>query len=394
MPHFSYKAKKGPKEIVSGVMEAQTAEEAIDALSDSGLLPITVTEIKAGVSPKEAASELSSPAAGSKTSLFSRVKSSEITLFGRQLASLLKAGVPILRALSIISDQSANPRFKKILSQVYEEVKDGSPLSSVLAKYPKFFPPIYIAMARTGEDSGTLQEVLTRISDYRKKQEEVFSRVRTAMAYPALMAITGAGTIIFMLAFVIPKLTSLFSSMGEHLPLPTRILMASSAVFQNRWLLAAAAFGAAAAVLLFRFQGKKMHVLWSHLSLKIPFVKDFVMKVEIARFARTFELLMKSGIPVFRAIEITAPVLDNVVLRNEIARKHDEIAGGGSLGQGLKQAKVFPLFMTNLVSVGEESGKRDEAMGEIADYYEQQTDEAIRIMTSLLEPLMILGMGD
>src|SRR3989338_7620905 len=146
MPHFSYKAKKGPKEIISGVMEAQTAEEAIDALSDSGLLPITVTEIKAGVLPKETAPELhshiagSTRAAGFRTSLFSRVKSSEITLFERQLASLLKAGVPILRALSIISDQSANPRFKKILSHVHDEVKDGSPLSSVLAKYPKFFP--------------------------------------------------------------------------------------------------------------------------------------------------------------------------------------------------------------------------------------------------------------
>jgi type IV pilus assembly protein PilC len=169
--------------------------------------------------------------------------------------------------------------------------------------------------------------------------------------------------------------------------------MGVSGVFRNPWLFAAAAVVFAIGVFLFKFRAREMHILWSRLSLKIPLIKDFVMKVEIARFARTFELLMKSGISVLRAIEVTAPVLSNDVLRGEIAKKYEEIAGGGSLGQGLKQAKIFPLFMTNLVSVGEETGKLDEAMNEVANYYEQQTEEAIKIMTSLLEPLMILVMG-
>jgi type II secretory pathway component PulF len=401
MPHFIYRAKKGPTAVVDGSIEAGSQDEAVEKLSQMGLLPITLSE-----GPPEASLPADSPkkngekkevvprdSAILKKRLFSRIKSSEITIFGRQLAGLVKAGVPILRAIWIISEQSDNPRFRAVLDHAQDEIKNGRTLSSVLAEYPKLFPPVYIAMVRTGEDSGTLQEALMRISDYRQRQEEILSRVKTAMAYPILMAVTGIGTIAFMLTFVIPKLTGLFSTMGGSLPLPTKILMKISSYFQMPlfWIVTAVAIFAA--VILLKTRTAQMKVLWSRLSLSLPLVKDFILKAELARLTRTLELLIKSGTPILRSIEITTPVLSNTVLRDQFGASHDEIMGGSSLGKSLKSRKIFPLFMTNLILVGEETGKLDDSLSEIAVFYERETDEKIKIMTSLLEPLMILVMG-
>ncbi len=401
MPHFVYRAKKGPTEVLTGVVEAATEEEAVNRLSDEGLIPVSIREASTSEkAPKEVSSAPPAPAAAptpttaAPAGLFSgRIKSSEITIFSRQLSTLLKSGVPILRAFWILSEQTQNPRFKSVLLHTQDEVKNGKSISAVLSQYPKLFPSIYIAMVRTGEDSGTLQESLMRIAVYRQKQEQIISQLRTAMAYPALMAVTGAGTVIFMLTFVVPRLTHLFATMGEHLPLPTRILIAVSHVFEQKWLLGILAALIVGGIAFVKFQTEKVRQLWSRLSLRLPFVKGFVLKAELARFARTLEILIKCGVPILKAIEITAPVLGNVILRAEFDQTRKEIAEGGTLGQSLKKSKHFPLFMTNLTSVGEESGKLDEAMEEIANFYERETEEAVKVMTSLLEPLMILAMG-
>ena len=403
MPAFLYRAKKGPTEVVNGQVEAATLDEAVEKLDQMGLFPIHLNEVtaetkipaSAETDPKK--TEKDAPRAieakPAKPGIFSRVKSSEITMFGRQLSSLIKSGVPILRALWIISEQTQNPRFRHFLDDAQKQINNGKTLSGVLAEYPKLFPPIYVAMVRTGEDSGNLQEAMLRISDYRQRQEEIMSRIRTAMAYPALMAFTGMGTIIFMLTYVIPKLTSLFSSLGSHLPLPTRILMKVSHDFQNPWFWLSVAGVFLAFFLAVKLRAEQTKYLWGALSLKIPGIRSFVMKADIARFSRTFELLIKSGLPILRAIEIATPVLNNRVLRKQFERAREDLTGGGSLGRSLRDCKVFPLFMTNLITVSEESGRLDEAMQEIAQFYERETDEAIRIMTSLMEPLMILVMG-
>jgi type II secretory pathway component PulF len=401
MPRFSYEAKKGPTDRVSGVIDAATADEAVDKLSDQGLIPVRLEETSATASASQAAgSPVASAARGgtAKASrkqivLFSRIRSKEITLFGRMLAGLLRAGVPILKSLWVISEQSENPRMKDMLTHAQDEIRNGRTLSDVLAQYPSLFPSIYIAMVRTGEDSGTLPEALLRVSEYRQKQEEIFSRVRTAMAYPILMAVTGAGTVAFMLTFVIPKLSGLFSTMGGALPMPTRILMSVSAVFQNRFFWIAVGAALIGLVALLKAKPAAVKSLWSRVSLKLPIIKGFVIKSELARLSRTLELLIKSGTPILRSIEITAPVLGNTVLSKSFAAIREEIAGGGTLGKSLRERREFPLFMTNLILVGEEAGHLDESLSEIAQYYERETDEAIKVMTSLLEPLMILVMG-
>lgn len=399
MPQFAYRAKKGPSDVVNGTLEAASVEEALEKLDGMGLLPVRVDEVGAskadGAAPKKRASD-SAPAQAApapRRLKGGRIKSSQITMFGRQLSSLIKSGVPILRALWIISEQTDSVALRAFLSQAQDEIKNGSTLSSVLVRYPKLFPPVYIAMVRAGEDSGTLQETLLRVSEYRKKQEDLASKVRSASAYPALMALTGAGTILFMLAFVIPKLTTLFDRMGEALPLPTQILMAVSNALRTPPFWAGAAVLAAAVTAAVRFKSERASLFWSRAALSAPFVKDFVLKTELARFSRTLELLVRCGTPIMRAIEITAPVVENRVLRRVFEQAQKDLGGGGTLGQTLKRSRDIPLFMTNLVSVGEESGSLDDALGEIASFYEAETEEAVKTVTSLLEPLMILGMG-
>lgn len=398
MPKFAYRAKKGPNDVLNGVVEAVTEEAAIDQLSEEGLIPVMIRELKPNESvEKEGAAAPTQtaplPKALGNVHFSRRIKSSDITIFSRQLATLLKSGVPILRAFWILSEQTENSRFKAFLIHAQDEIKNGNPVSSVLAEYPKLFPSIYLAMIRTGEDSGTLQEALLRVSVYRQKQEAVLSQIRTAMAYPALMALTGIGTVTFMLVFVVPRLTNLFTSMGEHLPLPTQILIGISNVLRQKWLLAILILLVVGAALFVRLKATQCRRIWSRISLRLPIVRGFILKSELARFARTLDLLIKSGVPILKAIEITAPVLSNVLLREEFDKTRRELAEGGSFGQSLKQSKFFPLFMTNLISVGEESGKLDEAMDEIASFYERETEEAVKILTSLLEPLMILVMG-
>ncbi|MFA5118410.1 MAG: type II secretion system F family protein [Candidatus Omnitrophota bacterium] len=383
MPVYSYRAKKDPQNIVEGRIEGRSEKEAIERISALGYIPVHIEEC--GVS------------AARETTSFNRftgnVRSAEITIISRQLASLLKAGVPILAALNIISEQSENSSLKAMVRNIHDAVKEGSTFSATLMQYPRIFPPIYIAMVRVGEDSGSLPEMLLRISEYRSKQEEMFARFRMAMAYPMLMAMVGVGTIIFMLTFVMPRLLNIYNNIDQKLPLPTRILISVSEGLRH-WgvwiLLVLVAVIFVAAKQLKSTAGRSF---LSVFKLHVPVFGKFILKAELSRFCRTLELLIKSGIPILKALEVGIPILENEVIKGKLRTSYKDLEQGGSFGRSLKNASLFPLFMTNLLIVGEESGKLDEALSEVASSYERDTDEAIKVMSSLLEPLMILGMG-
>ena len=393
MPTYHYKAKKGT-EAVEGRIEADSEKAAVEKLSLSGHLPLRV-ELEDGSQETSGNGLKPFPANPAKIPVKSkgRVQSKEITLFSRQLASLLKSGVPILKALDIILEQSENPYLKYVLGNIHREIKEGSTFSSAFQNYPKIFPAIYIAIIRSGEDSGSLPDALLRISDYRAKQEEIVSRVRMALAYPVLMAVVGAGTIIFMLTFVMPRLLRLFSNMGQRLPLPTRVLMAlSSGLRQWWWLIILVLVG----VVLFvrsRLKTEQGRMFWSALELKLPLFGRFILKAELSRFSRTLELLIKNGISILRAIDVAIPVLNNEIIKKQLKESYKDLEQGGSFGRSLKKSKLFPPFMSNLIIVGEESGRLEGALSEIASSYERDTDERIKTMANLLEPLLILGMG-
>lgn len=398
MATFKYRAKEKEGKTVEGHVEAATDSEAIEQVTRLGYIPMRIEQVATGKN-KEATSAMPgvSGARQGKSrfhlSLKGGVKGKEITAFGRQLASLIRSGVPILQAIGIVNEQSENPAFKKMLDQLYEDVKNGAPFSQAMSKYPDFFPPLYLALIAAGEFSGNLDQSLLRVTEYRQKQEEILSRVRSSMIYPALMALTGAGTIIFMLTFVMPRLLGVFSRLGGELPLPTKILMQVSAGARSPWVWGAAVIAFALTILLLRNEKMRKSAAVGRFVLGLPVVGGFVMKVQIARFTRTLELLVKSGIAIIDGIQTAAPVVSNPLLKNELLKCLKNIREGGSFGKSLKASRCFPNFMTNLISVGEESGKLDEALGEIANFYEREADEATRIVTSLLEPLMILAMG-
>jgi type II secretory pathway component PulF len=388
MAIYIYQAKKDPQNTIEGRIEAQSEREAIEKISLLGLVPVSLRADN--VSAVESAGPQVMAEAG-KSGV--RLSSREITIFSRQLASLLKSGVPILRSLIIIRDQATNRKLKSIVQNIYKEVEAGSVFSSVLAQYPRVFPALFIALIRAGEDSGALPEVLFKISDYRAKQEEVVSRFKMAMVYPALMAFVGIGTVIFMLTFVMPRLTRLYKDMGQGLPIPTKILIAVSTGLAQGWVWALLIIVAGIIIIKRYSLTKAGKIAKSVIQLNLPLFGNLVLKSELARFSRTLELLLRSGITILRAINVTIPVLDNEIIKSQLTASYKELEQGGSLGRSLKNSKIIPPFMTNLLIVGEETGKLDDALTEIAASYERDTEEAIRMMASLLEPLMILVMG-
>ncbi len=382
MNTYKYRAKKNAREIIEGVIEAASDKDAIEQLSAMGYLPVRL--------------EQAVPARDENRSSSRRkptVRSRTITVFSRQLASLLRSGMPILKGLSIIREQSDNAHFKEVIGSIHDRIKEGGTFSSALSDYPSLFPPLYIALIRSGEDGGSLPGALLRIADYRAKQEELVSRFRMAMMYPALMALVGLCTVIFMFTFVMPRLTGIFLNMGQQLPLPTRVLISISQAVRQ-WGFALVVVAAAAALIAWKQSrtraGRK---IFGFVGLRIPLFGALLIKSEIARFSRTMETLLRNGIPILRAMEISIPVIGNEVIREQVGKSYKVLAEGGSLGKSLGNVPFFPAFTSNLIIVGEESGKLDEALSDVAAIYEAEADETLRVLANLLEPLMILGMG-
>ncbi|MFH1478841.1 MAG: type II secretion system F family protein [Candidatus Omnitrophota bacterium] len=392
MAIFNYRAKKETGERIEGRIEAQSEKEAIERLSKQGYLPISLEEEKSG-SQSTPTKESAPPITAAVKASRGRIKSRDLTLFTRSLASLLKAGVPILGALSVVLEQSESPRLKEILRNIYNEVKRGATFSSVLSRYPNVFSYLYVAMIHAGENSGDLPEALLRISEYRIKQEEMFSRIKMAMTYPVIMAVVGLGTIIFMLTFVMPRLMGIFLNMGQALPLPTQILILISDSLRKGWFWIALVSGIFILTVNRHSKTKAGKFYFSLLKLKLPIFGNFTLKAELARFTRTLELLVKNGISILKAIEIAIPVLGNEVIKEKLKKSYKELEEGSSFGKSLKQSKLIPLFVSNLITVGEESGKLEDVLQEISDSYEKDVDDAIKMMSNMLEPVMILVMG-
>jgi len=382
MPLYKYRAKEGAEKIVEGNIEASSKEIAMRRIEEMGYFPVKVDEL----------SQASVPVTVYKSRL--KVKFKEVTTFTRQLGTLIRSGVPILRALGVIVEQASNANLKSVAGGVYAELKEGTKLSDSLAEYPRIFSSFYTAMIKAGEDSGNLDEVLFRIADYRQAQEDIISKVKLALIYPVIMLLVGIGTIVFMLTFVVPRLMRIFQDIGQDLPPITKILISLSGYltsFKGIILLAG--------ILIFIFMvglelrkktGKR---LLGMIQLHLPIIKDLVLKKELARLSRTLELLIKSGVPILNAIELTAPIIDNEIIRENFLRGHKELKQGSSLGDTFRRFKFFPPFMTSLIGIGEESGKLELSLSELANAYERDTEDRIKAFTTILEPVMIVIMG-
>ena len=381
MPIFEYKAKMKSAETVLGEIFAENKEDAVEKIHQLGLMPISLNE--KGSSPQQ-------QAVVTKTG---GLKRKAVYFFTRQLTSLLRGGVPILRALEIIAKQAKEPCFHSVVQSIYQGIREGKSFSDCLLEYPKVFSPFYVTMIRAGEESGRLKEVLIDIAHYLHAQEELSGKVKMAMAYPMLMLLLGIGTVFYILTSVMPQLTGLFTNLGQNLPGPTIIVMRASDFCVQWWWLILVVTGCLWAIFSQWGRSKSGQAALSQIKLMIPWLGDFWLKVEFARFCRSLQLLIKSGISIVRALQLSIPVIDNQLIQQQLLKCQEDLVAGRALSQSLQQANLVPPMVAQLIMVGEESGSLSETLEDIGESYEQETGETIKLMTTLLEPLMILIVG-
>ncbi|MBN2301052.1 MAG: type II secretion system F family protein, partial [Lentisphaerae bacterium] len=317
----------------------------------------------------------------------------DVTMFTRQLAGLTKSNVPILRALFTISEQTENRSLQKVVADLERTIRDGNMLSDALAKYPKLFSDLYINMVRSGESGGVLDIILARLSEAREAEEDLKRKVRAAMAYPILIIIVGLATVGVLLTVFLPQVIDLFKDYHD-LPLPTRLLIAISEFASHNWhwvalilMLAGVTFRRLAAM-------ETGRAFADRIKLHIPLFGKFLRLTDIARFARTLAILLDSGIPIDRALTLSANTLENTILRDEIRDVRNAVVEQGvPLSFGLRKTQYFPLLVSNMAAVGEEAGRLDETLIEVASFYEKELDARSALTTSLLEPVLILIVG-
>jgi general secretion pathway protein F len=384
MGTFLYKARDRGRRMVEGSLAAETEQEALAKLGDLGYFPLSIEAEERGAPGQPRPQPLRR---------VTKVRRRDVTLLTRQAADLLASGLTLMRALDVLREQTEHARVQAVLTDVASQVREGRSFSDALAAFPRIFSPLYISLVRSGEVGGMLADVLARLADLSEKEEEVYGKVRAALAYPALILLVGMGTVAALLIFVIPKLVSLFQEVGQTLPLPTRMLIALSRWLASYWwLLGLVAVGGA--VLAKRgTRSPAARLALDRAKLHLPVWGTLIRKVEIGRFARTLGTLLRHGVPILPAMQVVVQATGNELLRGELQRIGEQLRGGATLSQGMRRGHLFPTLVTHMVAVGEEAGALDRSLFKIADTYERETDRVIRFMTSLVEPLMILIVG-
>jgi general secretion pathway protein F len=311
----------------------------------------------------------------------------------RLVATLLKANISIVDSLAAVARQSDNPRLSRVLNEVRRAVTEGKSLAGAMGEHPWVFPDLYINMVRAGESSGTLDQVFLRLADFTESQARLRSRIMGAMTYPVIMLFLGTGVVSLLMAFVVPKLTVMFSEMGGKLPAITRGLIAVSEFVQNWWHVSLGCL-VLAAWLFARYRktdtGRK-HL--DRLLLRLPLFGGLMRLVGVARFSRTLGTLLHSGVPIITALEIVKHVIGNSVLSDAVEAARLSVKEGEALGPPLLRSGQFPAMVVHMITVGEQSGQLEEMLDNVAGAYEMQVDGKINVLTALLEPLMIVGMG-
>ena len=380
MPSYIYKAKNISAQTITGHLSAQNQDEAFDVLYQQGLVPVSIEEeTEGGVLVSDIRE--------------AHVKSKEVYLFTKQLSGLIRSGVALLKGLEVIASQTKNVYFAKVIGDVAAAVKAGRSLSAALSDIPAIFSPLYISMIRVGEEMGQLREVLADIADYQKRQEEMSSKVAGALVYPLVMLCVGTATVFFILTFVMPKIAAIFVGTGEKLPWPTVFIMAISQFLKVFWI----PIVMAVAVMVVTFNRWRASpsgtIIIGYWLLRMPFIRDLVVKADMARFARTTYLLLNSGLTLVRAIEVAAATIHNPQLKADIFVCVECLNAGENLGGCLKRSAFFPEVFTQILTVAEESGALDDALKDIAESCEADVNESVKTMMTLLEPLMILAVG-
>jgi general secretion pathway protein F len=388
---YMYSAKKGPSEVVQGAVDAENQDAAVAKIIEQGLVPVLVEE--EGVYRRKGSPSRQAPRA--KTALFGGgANRSHVYFFTKKLKTLMKSQIPILSCLYMLEEQAEHARFREVLSSMIAMVRDGANFSQTLERYPALFPPLYTSIIKAGEASGTLETSLDQIARYLDNERQMSMKVKSSLAYPAMMIAVGAATIIFLMTFVIPKLTILFVDFADRLPAPTKILMAISAFLsKNQSALFISII--AGAVFLFYTRGSAWQRRMAYrIKKKTPIVRGIIYNESLSRLARGLSVLLSSGVSVLDAIKISAPLVDDPDAQRDLGEAYKRIMTGTGLEESFRSTCAFlPDMFIRMVAIGEASGRLDEILLELANGYAEEVEAKTKMMTSLIEPMAILVVG-
>lgn len=384
MSRFAYSAIRDSGERTSGVVRSASTAEAARKLVALGLHPISIhTEAQQSASGNQLA-----------RSLFGRVKTTDLSVFTRQLASLLKAGMPMVQALRALHRQSSNAELTRIIADLDETLSsDAASLSDAMERHSRVFSPVYRGLVRSGEESGNLAEVLNKMAKHLSQSAKLRGQVAGAFIYPIFLVLMGTGAVVVLMTFVVPKFKELFSSFGQQLPWPTRVLITTSSFLASWWwaILFVSLMGGMVGILAIRKPGTRT-ILDRHL-LKVPYIGPVLMKVEVARIAQTLSTLLNSGIRMLDALQITGATTKSLAIRATFSTITSAVSSGENLSTAVDRASIFPVMMVSLIRTGEETSELPEMLSELASIYEEEAERAISGTVKLLEPLLIVVMG-
>lgn len=388
MAKFKYIALDKEGRELSGVIESTSENRARKELAAQGFSVSRIAEVAAIASDKKAS------AAKAKKPLFGTgVKKENITVFSRQLSTLLKAGLPLLRALEVIGRQEKNPYFKAVVEQLADNVRTGNKFSDGLSQHPKIFDKLYVNMAKAGEAGGVLDVVLDRLSTFQEKALKTTNKVKSAMVYPIVIMGVAVAIVAILMIFVVPQFQKIFTDMlkgNARMPALTQMIIDISDFMKENYILTGLIIVGVILFVKIFFKTKIGIRVWDTVALKLPKIGDLVMKSTVARFTRTFGTLLASGVPILEALTITRGTIKNSLISDALSRVHDRVRDGENLSTPLDQQNIFPTMVTSMVEVGEETGQLPEMLNRIADNYDDEVDNSVGAITSVIEPIMIV----
>ena len=382
MAEFQYLAKDDKGLIQKGSIEAGSRDIAVQTLIKRGLTPQTVQIIK----KSKNSMDIKLPGGD-------RVKPKSIVVFTRQFSTMISAGVPMLRALTTLEEQTDSKGLKKALKKITSDVEAGTSLSDALEKHPKVFSNVYVNMVRAGETGGILDQIMMRLANQVEKDSEIRGKFKSAMIYPLVVSLVAIGAVGFLMVGVVPKLASILEGAGGQLPIQTKIILAMSKFISHQWyIILIAIFLAIFAFKKFTSKPAGRYKL-DKFMLKIPIFGNIIMKVNVARFARTFSSLLSAGVTVIDALDVTSKALTNTVVQKGLGDSIKSIKDGSNISDALAKSQVLPAIIIQMTAVGEETGKLGEVLDKVAEFYEEEVNQITNSLASIIEPILIVGLG-
>jgi MSHA biogenesis protein MshG len=391
MPIFKYKVRDKDGGVLTGTLEGTDVGTIVDRLDLLGYVPITIQEAK-GAKASGAA-----PSGGLQAwmnrAFAQKVKPTDVVNFTRQFVTLHKAGLPMLSAIAALQNQTRNKTLVNALDMVRKDLMGGASLSASMAKHPAIFNELYVNSIWAGETGGVLDEILMRLVELLEHERKMRSEVMSALRYPMMVMIAFGGAILVLATFVLPKFLDMMTKVGAKTPLPTRVLILFTNFMKHYWGIVFLGIGGVAALFYLFIRTKDGRYWWDKTSVKLPIFGDILYKMTLSRFARMFEVLDRTGLPILRSLSLVGKTTGNAWVSGAIEKLSESVRRGRGLAAPMRESGVFPPMVIQMVATGEESGALDEMLHQISDYYDQEVEYAVKNLTSMIEPILLLVMG-